>query len=284
MAYWNHQNSYTVSKPVFKSSKMHSTVSVRVAREAISRDSAGKYTIPAGVFYASIGGEDRPLARDYVTAAATTSQAYLEVSHPELFKAGDVLYHQESTNSVTLGGTWIAGETLGLQINDRFLSFTVTQTTGAGVATELAAFINASLFAQDLILRAQAVGAVVNLYTSGAATLAVSEASASGTIAAGAASFVTTYPLIGTISAVDFDNSRLTLAANAAVAVPLGAAIGPRVEYIYGIHGQPISLDDGRLVQNVGVYNEGDLYRAGLVYWDNLLKERFPQLTVYYQT
>jgi hypothetical protein len=284
MAYWNHQTPYNVSKPVFKSHKIHSTVSVRVARTAISRDSAGKYTIPAGVFYSSIGGEDRPLARDYVTAAATTSQAYLEISHPELFKVGDVLYHQESTNSITIGGTWVAGETVSIQINNRFLSFAVTQTAAADVAAELAVFINASLFAQDLILRAEAVGAVVNLYTSGEATLVVTETSAAGTATAGAADFDTSYPLIGTISAIDFDNLRLTLSANSAIAVPSGAAVGPRVEYVYGVHGQPISLDDGRLVVNVGVYNEGDLYRAGLVYWDNLLKDQFPQLTVYYQT
>lgn len=284
MAYWNHQTPYVVNKPVFKSHKMHSTVSVRVSRDDISRDATGKYSIPPGVFLARVNGVDRPLARDYTTAAATTAQTFLAVSHPELFKAGDLVYHQESTNTITIGGTWVAGDTLTVQINTNFITFTVTQTTAAGVAAEFTTYLNESLFAQQQILRATVSGAVISLFTSGAATLVVSETSTAGTIAAGAGSFVTTYPLIGTIASVDSDASRLVFTSTLAINVPVGAAVGVRPEYVYGLTSQPISLDDGRLVQNIGVYNEADVYHVGLVYWDNLLKEQFPQLTVYYQT
>lgn len=283
MSYVYYKNPYNVDKAVFKnSSQLHASVSVLITRSAISRSPLGRYVIPAGVVLASVNGEDRPLPRDYVTAAATTSDTELFVTYPQLFKAGDTLYHQESTNTITIGGTWVAGNVITIQIGGYFLSFTVTQTTAAAVATELNTYINSHWITQNLNLRSGVSGAVVTLYTTGdVGTLTVSENSAAGTVAAGASTFNLTYPLIGTISYVDSDNSKLVLAAASAINVPDGAAIGPRVQHMYGLIASSIDLDDVRQSEILGAYEKGDIYRVGLVYWDNLLAARFPELNVY---
>lgn len=282
MSYFNTQRPYYVDKPILGSKNFNSTTGVHLTDAVIGLDVNGRKTSPAGLFLAQVNGVDRFLPRQEATANVLTSAATVQVAHPELFLAGDVIYHVEGVNSIAVGGTWVAGDVITINLGAYRAAFTVTQTTAAGVATELAAYLASSelaklaLFSVDLTTATQ-----VNIYLTGSnLDLVVSENSAAGTLTVTAPEFNFAYRLVGTISSIDYANSTLTLAANAAIELVAGAKVGTVVDKVYGLYNHSIDWEDRPSIDLKAIDRADYVYLASLPYFDRYLDELFPNMIV----
>ncbi len=249
--------------------------------------------LPPGTFAAAIPNSAlcRALPRtQLVAASATNSPTLLVTPHTsQFFVPGDVLQITEPFLTATLAGTWLANDTLTISVEGRAWTYTVPTPAPASL-TLLAADIAAKmpLSAISDLANAYSAAAVLTLLSgrdrpSAVAFTVVSTAGtispASGTMALGAA--------IGTVSAVTVDPLNnvysLTLAANAAAVIPVGASIGD-------LRFNPAGL--GMMNPNVGLdllwdnntmqacFTAASVYGARLPHWDAQLARLFPEITL----
>jgi hypothetical protein len=276
------RRNYGVDKAIFGDPNNLTVANLTIDGTNIGQQTSGEREIKSGLFVSKVGSEIRYLPRTVVTTGATTSERAIVVTLPELFKVGDVLYPVEPYALVTLGGTIASTETLTITLAGISHVFTSAGTDLAVAATGLASLINAHPLTKQ-IARAVAVGSTIWIYAldgRSALSLAVAEGGSASTIAitTGGSALVVPNTAIGTIAAITMSTSTLTIAADAAIAVPVGQKIGVRVDEVYGLDISSHNFTDER-VQNLAVYGAANAVRTQhLPYLDGELELRFPRM------
>jgi hypothetical protein len=249
--------------------------------------------VPPGVFAAAIPGSTkfRPLPRTKLAAASVTSSPTLTVKKhtAQLFVPGDTLSIPVPFAQITFAAAWVAGETLTITVGGRTFNYVVPSPAPVD-NTALVADVAAKLAKSAIngLVEAFASGSVLTLaslidqtspFTVAETSTAGTALPASGNLAQGGA--------IGTVLSVtynpDTDVHTLTLAANAAIALPIGCPIGD-VRY------SPVGL--GIMTPNTAIdlfweentmaacFTSCTVYRARLPYWDGQLAALFPEITL----
>jgi len=231
--------------------------------------------LPAGMFIAKTKDADgnlafRPLPHARVSVAATTSSPRFKVEMPYMFVPGDVLTIIAPVASITVASTAVGTLTAMGQ------TFSYTP-TGAASPTEAAVKWATYLNSTSL--------AINYSFLSSAATLIVFENDLSkvstltptgglGTTAATTAKITT---VIGTIAQIDKTTEEVVLTSNAAVALPIGYAVGVMVDDIYGFYVDAITFTTftGN-TKEIAVGHQGQLKKSRLPFWDNYIKTYLP--------
>jgi hypothetical protein len=286
MSNWTQHNPYNNDKVVIGSKNFNSTTGVDIDSDNVGLNSTGKKVVSAGLFLANVGGVNRFLPRDLAQADITTGSTAVEVSMPELFLVGDMIYQLEPEGLITLADTWAADDTVTIRFIEPSKGINVQYThtqVGANLAAlddELVAALNLATNPLSKYARFE-VGTAgqIKIFTKGL----VPTVSVVATTDGDGAATVTTQPsaipvLIGTVASIDHVNSTLTLGANAAKAISEGARIGVLASDIYGIHAHSVDFSDvtARQLNAVDVCDR--VYISGLAYYDQELDARFPNL------
>lgn len=265
--------------------------SVVVSGDDIAADSNGNKIVPAGSFVTLTGSTARFLARSTVTAAFTTGAATGTVAAPfNTFKVGDSVYLVEPFSTVTIGGTYLATERVKVTIG----GYAVTPVTGSTVNATIAATVAAAINAdpnQSALVKAVASGAVIYIYgkdgttahtlTTAARNAADSGASASGTSTAADSALVYSNTALGTITAVS-TAGVITLAANSAVAAPVGARIGVRFGSLIGVYTHSIDFLAKPSMDIAPCFGcDTGIYTVNLPYVDEDIKRRLNRFVFY---
>ena len=265
--------------------------SVVVSATDVAADASGNKIIPAGSFVTKTGSVARFLARSTVTAAFTTGAATGTVAAPfNTFKVGDALYLVEPFTTVTIGGTFLSTERVKVTIGGYAVTPVTGSTVNATIATTVAAAINADPN-QSALVRAIASGAVIYLYgkdgvtahttTTAARNAADSGASAAGTSTAADATLVYSNTALGTISSVS-TAGVITLAANSAVAAPVGARVGVRFTELLGVFEHSIDFNTLPSKDIAPVFGcDTGIYTVNLPYVDEDIKRRLNRFVFY---
>jgi hypothetical protein len=238
--------------------------------------------VRAGMFVCKVGNDFRYLPRTDVTAGATTSEAVITVDIPEVFKVGDVLYPVELYALITLGGTIASTESMTITISGVTNTFVSTSTSLDAMATGLVNAINNHPITKQLV-RAVANASTIWIYGLDGISnysVAVAENSASGTITitTGGAALVVPNTAIGTISSINMTNDRITLTANAAIAVPVGMKIGVRIDDFYGLDVSSRNFTDFAIAE-IATYECANAVRTQfLPYLDGDVRRRLPRM------
>jgi hypothetical protein len=250
--------------------------------------------MPCGTFAGSIpdSSKVRPLPRTRLVdplMAATTTTVAVDRFTARFFKAtapADALAVLCPYAVITIGGTIAQNDTFTATIAGQ--SATSAPANATPTPTESAAALATALNRHPslrFLVVAIAAGALVYVHARDMVTpytIAVSKASTGGTIAiSGSVTTLQSNVAIGTVSAVDVAANTITLAAAAAISLPIGFPIG-----VAGSSPEDLGLmrptqpkdllyDDNNIV---GLYDEYDVWQARLPYVDGQLKALYPQL------
>lgn len=287
MAFWNVQEPYTQDKAIVGSIYFNATKSVTIAGSNVGLNSSGKKVVKPGLFLADVGGVNRFLPRDTVQAAVTASTTTaIEVTMPELFLAGDVLYQLEPKGLITLADTWAADDTVTIRFYDSSQGINVEYThtqVGANLAAlddELVAALNTSTNVLNKYARFE-VGTAGQIYIYSRGLEFTTEVAAT-TAGDGTATVTTqvdpTPILVGTVSNVDYANSELDLAAASVISMGVGARIGTLTNDIYGLYNHSIDFTDVPYCDVKAITRADRIYKEALPYYDMALDVRFPNL------
>lgn len=286
MAHWTQPTPYNNDKVVIGSKNFNSTTGVNIKSEHVGLNSAGKKVVPAGLFLAEVGGVNRFLPRDMAQAGITTGSAAVEVSMPELFLVGDMIYQLEPEGLITLAATWAANDTVTIRFIEPSKGINVQYThtqVGANLAAlddELVAALNLATNPLSKYARFE-VGTAgqIKIFTKGLTFTVSVVANTAGDGTATVTTAIDATPvLVGTVASIDHANSTLTLGANAAKALSEGARIGVLASDVYGVHAHSIDFSDTNAVQINAVDVCDRVYIAGMAYYDQELDARFPNL------
>lgn len=256
----------------------------------VSPDSLGRKYLPAGMFYQDLGnGYARPLPRAKV-AADTTGTAIIPVNFSQQFMIGDVLRSLVPSGKVTVTSSstgWAVGDTITVTIAGQDFVYTVLAgdiggtltATNTTIAAAVAAMLNAQA---SRLVTASATTNVVGIYsaTGDDHTLTASDTGTNGTVTAGGAVLVAGQA-VGTVLTVDPTNKTITLAANTAIALMAGQAIGVPGKAL-GMMVQGILLDSlsplsGHMPEQ-GFYTSCSVRLELLPYYDALIKADLPEI------
>lgn len=284
---WNIQKPYNQDKPIVGSYYFSAEKSLNISRENVGLNKEGIRAVEAGLFTARVNGVNRFLPRALVRdVAVTTGSNQVQIKQPEVFKTGDVLYALQPEGLITLGGVWAAGDTVTIRFNEPSLGLSTSYThtlVGADLNAlddELIATLN--LATNPLSSYATfTVGALgeINVLSKGLVfNISVTEGAA-GTGTATVTNQLNAEPrLVGTVAAIDHANQTLTLAANAAVGVPVNGQIGTLTEEIYGLYNHSIDFTDKTYCVIKAIDRCDRIYTAALPYFDEQLRARFPRM------
>lgn len=268
----------------------------KVAIDAVQINSAdillnteGKAVAPEGSFIATTGtsGERtaRFLPRTRLNAATATNSPTIQLKSPcSQFKVGDVLYAKHCHARVKFIGTFATGDIITARIAGVTYSATVGATqTGAGAAADFATANAAALLTAGITFAQVGSTAVATIYandsydvyftTSGAAGQVVVETTEVGYLG-------DNLTPLGTILAIGAENATtgvrsVTLAANAAQALPINSIVGINVEEVLGLYPDPVDLT-GEPKRDFAVISEiAGIYQNNLPYIDRQLKRLF---------
>lgn len=292
MSYIKRENPIVQDLPIlFNKDGAQYPRSVVVNGTDIAADTSGNKIVPAGSFVTKTGSVARFLARSTVTAAFTTGAATGTVAAPfNTFKVGDSLYLVEPFTTVTIGGTFLSTERVKVTIGGYAVTPVTGSTVNATIATTVAAAINADPN-QSALVRAIASGAVIYLYgkdgvtahttTTAARNAADSGASAAGTSTAADATLVYSNTALGTILTVS-TAGVITLAANSAVAAPVGARVGVRFGELLGVFEHSIDFNTLPSKDIAPVFGcDTGIYTVNLPYVDEDIKRRLNRFVFY---
>jgi hypothetical protein len=283
MAYWNVQKPYNQDKVAVGSIYFNAVRAVSIDTNNIGLNSEGQKVVPSGLFLAEVDGKVRFLPRDYAKNAIATTDTQIEVSMPEIFLAGDDLYHLESEGLVTVGAG-AAGDKVTIRFVDSAnglnIGYTHTQVGGtlAELTAELITVLNGSANPLSEYARFESdTDGEIKVFNTGARYTI--EASAEG----GASATVTNQldtatKLIGRIASVDFANSTITLEAASAVEVSAGARIGTNVDQVYGLYNHSKDFTQMLYCDLKAIERCDRVYKSGLPYFDTQLALQFPNM------
>ena len=264
---------------------------VNVFGSDIAPDANGKQIVPAGSFVTLTGGYARFLARSIVASAFSTGSPNGQLSLPyNTFKAGDTLYSVEPFGSITIGGTYLASETVSVTISGFNIVVTTGSTDNPTIAATVAAAINADPILGSLV---QAIASSAVIYIIGkdghtAQTLVSAGrnagntgASAAGTSTVSASTLqVNTTPL-GVIASVDV-LGNVTLTGNAAFNLPVGARVGVPFGQLIGVYCHSIDFYTFPSLDIAPCFgNHTGIYTCNLPYIDEDIKRRLNRFVFY---
>lgn len=277
MSYFNRYRQYESEGQVFHVPHgIRTPRSAKLLKKFVSINKTSNFELPAGMFIAKTKdatGESvfRPLPHAIVTTAATTSSPRFKVKMPYMFVAGDVLNIIEPFATITVASTALGTLTAGGQV------YTYTPTgasTAAEAATKWVEYLNNTALANDY--RFVANGAIITVFENNLnKTSTLTPTGGLGTTAATTALNTTA---VGTVASIDPETEEVVLAANAAVAVPVGYAVGVKVDDIYGVYGHAIVFNDYRQNMDIAVAHECCLKLSVLPFWANYIKNYLPRV------
>lgn len=283
--YWNVQRPYNQDKAAIGSAYFNAVKSAVISASTLSLNEYGVKAVEANLFVAKVNGVERFLPRDVAQGAVTTGETDIEVTMPELFVVGDVLYHLEPTALITLTGAWVPGDTLNIEFSEPSLglgvSYVHTQ-VGADLAAlddELATALNTNSALKDYA-RFEVTGAgEITVYSKGLSpAISVTATTAGSGDAAVTNQFDASPVMIGTIASIDYANKTVRLAANSAIAIPESARIGTLTEDIYGLYNHSIDFTDKPQCYVKAIDRADRVYILALPYYDQQLKALFPRM------
>lgn len=286
--YWNTQRPTIVDKPILKYRDFRATESVAVLASSVSLNKYGDKVVREGHYLAEVNGVDRFLPRAINQVETPTSSAVLNTKTPEIFLVGDVLYSQGYLYEADLGGTWATGDVAFIRASnaalgvDVYQEFTLQGADASAFDAEIVAAINAigSSLAEFAYARTD-TDLTVSLYFKGMPmTVQVGVvSSAAGTFAESTA-IASAKALIGTIQSIDYQTGDITLAANAAVLVPMGVGFGTLQQRIYGLYNHSTDFTERPTCNLAAITEASGVYLQALPYYDLELRARFPKLVV----
>ena len=287
MPFWNLKEPFVQDKAVIGSIYFNATKSVTVEGQYVGLNNRGLKVVPAGLFLAEVGGVNRFLPRDTVqTAVVGSTDTAIEITLPEVFLAGDELYHLEPRGLITLAATWAAADTVTITFIEPSLGINVSYThtqVGADLAAlddELVAALNTMTNPLYPYARFE-VGAAgeIEVYSRGLEFEMVAAASTAGDGTATVTTPIDSTPLlIGTIQTVDYMNSTINLAAASAVDLGVGARFGVLASNIYGLYNHSKDFTEVPSCDLKAIERADRVYKAVLPYYDAELDARFPNM------
>ncbi|MBD1871963.1 hypothetical protein H6F75_00565 [Nodosilinea sp. FACHB-131] len=256
--------------------------------DKIAADAGGKKIIrPGTILYKIEGATKHRVGLRAKLAAAVTSGATTALNLGEIgisyktkaaqyFAPGDVIKVLRPYATLTLAGTWAADDEITVTVNGQSKVIIAGSTTLATIATNVATAINGD-GALSTVVEAIAAGAVVSLFSR---TLEAFEVLATddgaGTVTASAVT--PGGATVGTIDAngVNATTGLVTLAAAAAVSLPIGAPVGVA-------EGKPWGLileahDAGKFDNDIAGFTGAAVYGDRLPYWDSDIAKSLGQI------
>lgn len=280
---------FTGSKPIlYGQTSVRTPYGCTITEGDILPDALGKKTIPEGMFLVGIGSTVRFLPRAKAKTAVATNSAAITLTSPSmLFKVGDVVTNVAGYAEVTFGGTIGSGDVFTLQIAGVNYSTTSGGTTAAAVAAVyvtdnatalLAAGVTVTQKASTgtVILRANDAYPINTYASNGTASISVNT-----TDAGHLGDMVIPLGTISSIAAPNAAGERvITLAANAAYALPAGSNIGVAVDTYLGIYPYNLDLSEQPMEHIAPICEADGVYEQNLPYCDAQLKRRFRDLRI----
>lgn len=258
---------------------MQSRRALTVDDAKVMADAGGKKIVRPGLILYKISGATkhrvglRATLAAAVTASSTTSLNLGDIGKiyqskaAQYFAPGDVVKVLRPFATVTLALTWADDDTLTLLINGHTRIFTPgSATLATGVAT-VATAINADPVLSKLVTAIPA-DAILYLFSKSLEPFSLSVVG-DGTAGDGTAtaSTVLSGVTVGTIdtAGVNVTAGTVTLAAAAAVTLPIGAPVG--------VDGEPWGLilgahDAGKADNDIAGFTGGAMYGDRIPYWD----------------
>lgn len=277
MSYFNRYRQYESEGQVFHVPHgIRTTRSAKLLKKFVSINKMSNFELPAGMFIArtkDTNGDTvfRPLPHATVTTASTTSSPRFKVKMPYSLVAGDVLNIIEPYATITVASTALGTLTAAGQ------TYTYTPTgasTAAEAATKWVEYLNNTALAN--VYRFVANAEIITVFENDLnKTSTLTPTGGLGTTAATTALNTTE---IGTVASIDPETEEVVLAANAAVAVPVGYSVGAKVDDIYGLYGHAIVFNDYRQNMDIAVVDEGKLKLSVLPFWSNYIKNYLPRV------
>lgn len=268
---------------------MRSPIHRTIDLASIAPSPNGKKFIPAGTFFADLGGGYcRPLRRTKVTADTSVGATIIPVISPQFFAAGDALLTIVPTGQVTFSSSttgWAVGDIITVTIAGQAIVYTVIAgdiggtlvATNGLIAAKVAALINAQAFR---LVTASASLAIVNLTstTGEAHALTATDTGANGVVTASGATLIARQT-VGTIASVNVALGTITLSAPTTVALLAGQAIGINTRPI-GMTVQSLSLGDVDSLDALeqGLYTSVSVRLDLLPYYDPTIKTDLPEI------
>ncbi len=239
--------------------------SVTITNDYVQGNKSGFKEVPAGLFVAKVGNVFRFLPRGVVTTAITTGSAAVVLNTWQLFKAGDVLKQVAPSATLTLT-TLAVGNTVALTGSGLTATYTAATTNTTTEAASAAIYYNASVLSKYFEFAAS--GNTVLIYGKDNVTLHPVSVTSTGTATLSGSALAKNTTAIGTVQSFDATTGTIYLAANAAVALPVGAKVGVDVSDIVGLN-----IDAHDLTyeprKHINVYTEAvGVYKDALPYFD----------------
>lgn len=278
MSYFTRYRQYESEGQVFHVPHgIRTTRSAKIYKKYVSINKSSNFELPPGMFIARAKDANgdvvfRPLPQATVTTASTTSSTRFKVKMPYMFVAGDVLKVIEPYGTLTVASTALGTlTTAGGQV----YSYTPTgASTAAEAATKWVDYLNNTALANEY--RFVANGAIITAFENNLnRTSTLTPTGGLGTTALTTALDTTT---VGTVASIDPDTEEVVLAANAAVAVPVGYVVGVQVDDIYGIYSKAIVFNDFRDNMEIAVADECKLKLSVLPFWANYIRNYLPRV------
>lgn len=286
---WLKIKEYYNGKPIlFGQNSVRTPYGVTMTDANVLANSEGKKLIPEGSFIVSVGDSIRFLPRAKVKTAVTTAQAAITVKSPSFsFKTGDVLYAVAGYAEVTIGGTVAEDDVLTIKING--VNYSVT--AGSAVnATEAAAWITAnSSDLTDAGITATQKGSSATIILHADNAYSIHTYSTNGETVFSVNTTEQGYlgdalMPVGTISAIGAANADgervITLAANAAYALPANSNVGVVVDKFIGIYPHHLDFTDTPMEHIAPICEADGVYEQNLPYVDMQLKRQFRDLRI----
>jgi len=257
-----------------------------VDADLVQRDVDGNKVVrPGSILYRLASGKGRLNVRATlgaaVTASSTTSlnlgnQGVQYTSKmAQFFNAGDVLRVVRPYATITFVGTWAADSVTTLVLNGLTRTIVAGSTTLATIATNAATAINADPVLSKVV-EAIAAGAILYLFSRSSASFTVSATeNADGSVTV---STVLAGVTVGTIdtAGVNVTAGTVTLAAAAAVSLPVGAPVGLTGAEPYSVVHYSANLAEGET--DISGLMSALIYGDRLPYWDGDIAAELPEI------
>jgi len=262
---------------------------VEIKSVDVLRNTAGLVVVPEGSFIAHTGTagnlDARFLPRTRLAAPVLTNSAVISLVAPNAqFKVGDVLFAKHCYAQVKFTGTYATSDVITARIAGVTYSATVGGTqTGAGAVIAFVTANAAALLARGITFAQIGGTAAATIYATDSHAIYFESSGAASAIVVNTpeAGFLgdNLVPL-GTVLALSNENATtfvrtVTLAANAAYALPVGAIVGINTVEILGLYPDPVDLTN-EPVRHFAVISEiAGIYQNNLPYVDAQLKRLF---------
>ena len=245
--------------------------------------------VPEGSFIAHVGTAGdyaaRFLPRTRLAAATLTNSATVSLAYPNAqFKVGDVLFAKHCYALVKFIGTFATSDVITARIGGVTYSATVGATqTGAGAVADFITANAAALLAAGITIAQVGGTAAATIYANDSYDVFFNTSGAAGqvlVVTTDAGYLGNNLTPLGTILAISEENATtlvrtVTLAANAAQALPINSIVGIDVAEVLGLYPDPVDLT-GEPVRHFAVISEiAGIYQNNLPYIDKQLKRLF---------